>query len=1418
MAEHVLSAVLSVLLKKLTPGELLEFATQGCVRSKLKKWEKTLKMINALLIDAEEKQLTNGAVKMWLEELQDLAYDAEDILDEYATEALRRKLKIEEHQASTSTVRKLIPTCCVGFSPSALRSNFSMRSEIDEVTTRLEDLCKRRSELGLENIAGGRSVVSWQRPTTTCFPTESVVHGRDEDKAKVLELLRSETGDAPFGVVPIVGMGGIGKTTLARQVYNDKAAEDFNLKAWVCVSDDFDVVRISKAILESVTGCSCDLKELNAVQSQLTKEIAGKQFLLVLDDVWSEDDSLWETLRSPFLYGAQGSKIIVTTRLQDVAKTVKPKGFYKLDPLSDDKCWSLFMQFASEGRDDVVEWNVEDIRQKVVQKCDGLPLAAKTLGGLLRRKKSKDEWMEILDNKIWDLRTGDNILPVLRLSYYHLPSDLKRCFAYSAIFPKDYEFEEKELVFLWMAEGLIQQSGDDKHLEKLGGECFHDLVSRSIFQVSASNNNKFIMHDLINDLAQSVSGCMSFRLESEHESHNQSKIFVKARYSSNVCRRVLHSYVRRRVYSKGNFKVFESAKHLRTHLSVKLEDYNFRCCYISNSVVHNLLLKFKKLRVLSLQGYGSIELSNSIGDLRLLRYLNLSYSGIRSLPESINSMCNLQTLLLRGCKYLLELPCNMRNLIKLRHIDISGASLIKKMPFGIGNWKFLTTLSNFIVAKSGGSRLKDLRCLEFLYGQLHISSLENVIEDEDTREIILSDKKDLKVLLLEWGVEVDDSRNEEVDKNVLDMLRPHQNLEELTIRCYGGTKFPSWVGDSSFSKMTGLTLEGCKKCTCLPSLGLLGSLKHLTIRKMRGVKDIGSEFYGEVCLKPFPSLETILFEDLEEWERWDTVQENDSVEIFLKLRQLSIVQCPKLSAMLPHNLYLLEKLVVRDCAKLVVSVATSLVLRELEIDECKDIICSGSPTSSNSLKRVILSNITDFGSWLKQDFRRVEVLEVNGCDELINLWQNEIFLEKPPQGLHSLISMRTLDITNCKTLTTLLEGVKQRNAHLENVEIKDCDSLTNIFREQLPPSLKILSVKGCEKLQCLLEDDDESNDSSSSMTFKEKVNSHSSHLDKLEIGNCPSLMCLPLTDQFSATLTNLVINGCLKLTTVSLPIALKHLRIYNCPKLTVILPRGQLPKTIEVLDMYKCESLESIVEGFHNNPALHTIEIFDCDNLKSIPNGLHTLSSLHSFEIKHCRDLVSFPTGGFPNCISSVSIHSCEKLKDLPSGLHTLTSLQDLDLFNCPSLSYPEEGFPSNLSSLGISNPNLCKTLNNWGLHNLTSLKDLYIHELSDADSFHEEIEMTLPPTVTFLWIQNFPKLKFLSSKSLENLNSLECLGLQNCPALTSFPSLPSSLLELCMYHCPLLKEACKKDKGKEWYKIADIPCVKIDGKSIHDP
>ncbi|XP_031259731.1 putative disease resistance RPP13-like protein 1 [Pistacia vera] len=1403
VGELFLSAFLSVLFDRLASKELLNFASQEGVSSKLKKWEKTFRMIEKVLGDAEEKQLTenDGAVKIWLDDLRDLAYDVEDILDEFATENLRRKVMCEDH-ASTSKIGSFISACCTSLTPSSVKFNISMGSKINGITTRLAELCKQKIDLGLKEISVGTStaVRTGTRPASTCVRIEPAVYGRDDDKAKILELVsRDEPSQANFNVIPIVGLGGIGKTTLAREVYNDKAVEGFSPRVWTCVSDVFDVLGISKAILESITSTPCSLTSLNEVQVQLKNSVTGKKFLLVLDDVWNEDYELWEALKSPFMAGAAESKIIVTTRSRKVALTMEQGVCFDLKLLEGDDCWSIFEKHVYGNRVIATSQNLKFIREKVVEKCKGLPLAAKTLGGLLRTKQIYGEWEDILNSKIWEL-PQNGILSALRLSYHYLPSHLKRCFAYCAILPKDYEFTEKELVLLWMAEGLIQQPRN-KQLEYVGGEYFRDLLSRSFFQESNSEDYKFVMHDLINDLARWVSRETSFRLEEEFNVTETKRFERTIRHAS---------YTYRAYEVKKNFEVFHTMAHLRTFIRMFPPLRYAEQTYISRETFFHLLPKLKNLRALCLTNYHAMKLPDSIGDLKLLRYLNLSKTEITYLPESTSSLFNLQSLLLRGCSHLKKLPLQLGDLVNLRHLDIRGAILIREIPSGMKKLKCIRTLSNFVVGEGVVSSLKDLKELKFIRGELYISRLENATDCHETRDSILCDKKDLEVLVLEWSSS-HASRDEEVEKIVLDILRPHTNLKELTIKNFCGKIFSSWIGDPTFSNMVSLKLDGCKSCKTLPSIGLLGLLKNLTIKGMKMLKKIGCEVYGESCSESFKSLETLCFENLPEWEHWDPFEEKEHVERFSCLKQLSISQCPKLSGGLPNRLLSLEKLVIRDCEQLVVSFTSLPMLCHLEIERCKGMVCSSSSESLISEE----SNVPGFRSWTREGFQKLETLKIVGWEELTHLWGNEIFLEKPLQGSQSFTSLKELcmrelpnlalfpdgllsiptkvEIRECDAITSLHGGLKHNNPRVEHLEVYVCNSLSFIVRGQLPSSLKTLWISECEKLVCIWEDTGTSSPSSSyALMHKEDVdNTPTSLLCELRISGCLSLTHLSSTYQLPPTLTNL--------------------SIWNCTNLRTLLSGGQSPKA------------ESIVESFDNYKSLgSTLE------------GQYTLRNLKNIFIWECSSLVLGREIVLSNNISEVCFSGCEKIQALPSCMHTVKSVGHLTISKCPSMAlFPEEDIPDNIRSLNVGEPKIYNSLAGWGFHKFTSLTSLSISRCPNAVSFpEEEMGMKLPSSLKNLTVDGFPKLKHLFPMGFQDLISLERLWIKDCPNLTSLldfpssllelginscqnltslPDLPSSLLELYVINCPLLKQRCKRDKGQEWPKIKHIPLVMID-------
>nr|KAJ0216958.1 hypothetical protein LSAT_V11C300148990 [Lactuca sativa] len=426
MAEIVLSAFLTVVFEKLASEALKKIVRSKGIESELKKLKKTLDQIQDLLNDASQKEVTNEAVKRWLNDLQHLAYDIDDLLDDLATEAIHRELT-EEGGASTSVVRKLIPSCCTSFS----QSN-RMHAKLDDIATRLQELVEAKNNLGL-------SVITYEKPKIERYEAslvdESGIVGREDDKKKLLEKLlgdKDESGSQNFSIVPIVGMGGVGKTTLARLLYDEKKVKDhFELRAWVCVSDEFSVPNISRVIYQSVTGENKEFADLNLLQEALKKKLQNKLFLIVLDDIWSESYGDWEKLVGPFHAGTSGSRIIMTTRKEQLLKQL---GFSHEDPLhsidslqrlSQEDALSLFSQHAFGVPNFDSHPTLRPYGEQFVKKCGGLPLALRILGRLLRTKTDEEEWKSLLDSEIWSLGNEDKIVPVLRLSYNDLSATLK---------------------------------------------------------------------------------------------------------------------------------------------------------------------------------------------------------------------------------------------------------------------------------------------------------------------------------------------------------------------------------------------------------------------------------------------------------------------------------------------------------------------------------------------------------------------------------------------------------------------------------------------------------------------------------------------------------------------------------------------------------------------------------------------------------------------------------------------------------------------------------------------------------------------------------------------------------------------------------------------------------------------------------
>ncbi|GJT53724.1 NB-ARC domains-containing protein [Tanacetum coccineum] len=585
MAELILTALLPVIFEKLTSVAVNKITRSKEIHSELKKWERSLSHIRSFLEDASQKEVTQAAVRQWLNGLQHLAYDIDDILDALATDAMCHEFT-KESEGISSKVRKLIPACCTNFSLST-----RMDGKLNSITTRLQELIDEKNNLGLIVKDGGQKNKN-RNYQTSLVDAPSIV-GREGDKKELLQkLLGDEPSSQNFSIVPIVGMGGIGKTTLARLLYDDQQVKDhFELKAWVCVSDDFDCFNISKVIFQSTGGENKNFADLNLLQADLKIQLTGKR-----------------------LHG--------------------------------------------EG---------------IVKKCDGLPLALKALGSLLRTKTDEEDWKQ-----------------------------------------------------LW---GFLHNSATNKSMERLGEECFQELLSRSFFQHVPDDELSFVMHDLMNDLATFVAGEFYSRLDIDVEKNVRNEAYKKYRHMSFA----FQTYM---TYNK--FKAFERANSLRTFLAMpNVVGNSWQRFFLSSKILVDTLPQLPLLRVLSLSRLYIDELPECVGNMKHLRYLNLSRTRITHLPEFVCNLYNLQTLIVSGCHSLTTLPDNFLKLKNLQHFDIRDTSLWNMMPLGISEMISLQTLSNKIVVENNDFFISWLKNLKNLQRNISIQGLDKVQSARDIREVNL---------------------------------------------------------------------------------------------------------------------------------------------------------------------------------------------------------------------------------------------------------------------------------------------------------------------------------------------------------------------------------------------------------------------------------------------------------------------------------------------------------------------------------------------------------------------------------------------------------------------------------------------------------------------------------------------------------
>ncbi|XP_075674209.1 putative disease resistance protein RGA4 [Castanea sativa] len=1078
MADAILYGVVQKIIESLGSSTLKQIGSIWGVKDGLKKMNNTVLAIQAVLKDAEQ-QVQNNQDKDWLMKLRDAAFDADDLLSEFSTHVLQQKAMGGDKMANKVRV----------FFSSSNQMVFSLKmaSKIKAMTERLNDIAKDRTNIQLKSVPNPLEipVVIRGRDQTHSFVLEEEVIGREEDKKAIISLLLDFEVEDNVSFISIVGIGGLGKTTLTQYVYNDENVKTyFELKMWVCVSDVFDL----KIIVEKIIASATDDKkpenlEMEQLQNKLRRILNQKKYLLVLDDVWIEDKESWCGLKNFLIGGAKGSKVVVTTRTKLVADIISTISPYFLEGLSKSQSWLLLKKMAFKKDQETVNPILEEIGMEIVENCKGVPLVIKTIGRVLYFKDTKEEWSLIKNNELTNVTQSKNgVLLVLKLSYDHLPSHLKCCFAYCSLFPKDYLIDKLTLIQLWIAQGFIQLPQENLQLEDVADDYFKELLWRSFFQVEVDKGMTrwFKMHDLIHDLAQLIS-----KSECTLVDINANNVNEKVRHLSFPFYNIS--------FFKENLSKLVKANKIRTFL-LAYNKWNYDQGAIEESSLKKLISSFRYLRALDLHGLNMKMLPNSIGTLRHLKYLDLSSNDIEVLPSCITKLVNLQTLKLSWCKKLRELPVDIQKMVSLKHLDVSSNDIevlpssitklvnlqtlklcwcrklrelpvdiqkmislkhldledcenLTHMPCGLGQLTSLQTLSLFVVSKGpvGSSKhcggLAELNKLNDLRGKLEIKNLAWVKDvTSEFKAANLKEKQRLSVLILKWNPEGDDVVDANDDENTMDSLQPHESLKSLGVGGYMGVRVSSWL--SFLTNLVELGIYDCKKCQYLPPLYQLPTLRELCILRMNSLEymtegDMNDEISASLASPStfFPSLKVLWLNEcrnLKGW--WRSVDKgNEATTTSTISSSSSTNHYHQLIPSFPCLSYLwLENCPKMTCMPLFPNLEEGIWLRNSSWKALEETIemnntggrASSFPSSSSS-------SSTSSSSSFSPPLSKLKFLHLSFIEELESL---------PEELFKNLTSLDSLEIWECPDLTSLPEGMSHITS-LQRLEITGCPQL-----------------------------------------------------------------------------------------------------------------------------------------------------------------------------------------------------------------------------------------------------------------------------------------------------------------------------------------------------------------------------------------
>ncbi|KAG6696246.1 hypothetical protein I3842_09G138500 [Carya illinoinensis] len=813
-----------------------------CIRDELESIKCFLKDVEA----SEGKGDIHDGLKTWVKQVREVAFHIEDVIDEYILHVAQHR-----HQHSFASFLHKI-----GRVLTKLKPCHEIATKIRHIKISIREIRERSERYGFTSTqqgsgSGTTNAVTWHDSRVgSLFTEEGEVVGIESTRNELVSwLIRGEVRRL---VISMVGMGGIGKTTLAKKLYETESVEaHFDCRVWITVSQSYNLQKILKAMTKQIyqakeTTVPMELNKMDEITliSQLRHYLLQKSYVVVFDDVWNTE--FWEVVKHALPCNNRGSRIIITTRSHYVGVSCKespPDLIHNLQPLSQNKAWELFCRkaFQSEFQGKCPK-ELERLSLEIVRKCEGLPLAIVAIGGLLSTKEKVPlEWRKLHDSLSSELESNPHLTSVTKilcLSYHDLPYYLKSCFLYFSVFPEDSSITDSRLFRLWIAEGFIEGK-KGKQLEQVAEECLMELIHRNLVQVSFGDldyevRRKYRIHDLLHEIILSKAGELNFCkvLEADDSSFN----------------------------GKGRRLSIHDA---RQNVVDTIEPSQVRSLFLFNlneiprSFMVKLFKKFKLLKVLDFEDAPIDYIPKEVGNLFHLKHLSLRNTKVKILPKSVGRLQNLQTLNVMETP-VREIPIEIFKLYKLRHLlahyhDLGIKSSLYslqgvKIHNRVGCLKDLQTLSLVEANHHGAGIIEELGKLR----QLRMLGVSNITA-EDGRVLCASmeNMNHLKILVVSSV-----SEYEMLDLQCISC--PPQLLEHVVLR--GRLeKFPNWIPELHNLVTLGLNFSGLEedplKCIqALPRLvnlflnqGYAGEqlhfeevgfrkLKKLTLRKLDRLK------------------------------------------------------------------------------------------------------------------------------------------------------------------------------------------------------------------------------------------------------------------------------------------------------------------------------------------------------------------------------------------------------------------------------------------------------------------------------------------------------------------------------------------------------------------------------------------------------